>query len=272
MSEAKAKQSLRVPLILSVLVVVLAAVAAAGGLFIPNLYRDNAWVVPQNRGADLVTLVVAVPALFASLVAAGRGSKRAVIVWLGVLGYMLYTYIGATFAFNFNYFYLIYVALLSLSVFAIVTTLANVDVAEFKKRFDTATPRGPIAAFMVLLSIMLFFAYLGQMMPFFTEGTMPDAIVQSGGPTFFVWALDLGFIVPMMIVGSIGLMRRTAVGYLLTGCMLIKAATMGLSLLGMTLFSVLAGTPLDVFFTAIWVFVAVGGLGLSFWFLPHCRG
>jgi hypothetical protein len=31
-------------------IIVLAAIAAAVGLFIPTVYRETAWVVPQNRG------------------------------------------------------------------------------------------------------------------------------------------------------------------------------------------------------------------------------
>jgi hypothetical protein len=46
---------------------------------------------------------------------------------------------------------------------------------------------------------------------------------------------------------------------------------MGLSLLGMTYFSWAAGDKLDLFFTSIWIFVAVGGLSLSAWFLRHCK-
>jgi hypothetical protein len=266
-----ARPSFRTPQTLSILIAMLTALAAACGLFVAGFYRDSAWVVPQNRGADLVTLFVGVPALAITLYAAGRGSVRALITWVGVLGYILYTYIGAAFAFNFNNLFLAYVALVSMSVFALITILTRTDLATLKQSFDDRTPRAPVIAFMVFLSIMLTMAYLGQMMPFFTAGTLPEILVNTGGPTMFVWVLDLGFVVPLMILASIGLWRRTALGYLLTGIVLIKCATMGLSLLGMTYFSWAAGDKLDLFFTSIWIFVAVGGLSLSTWFLRHCK-
>jgi len=46
---------------LTTTIALLATVASAGGLFLPHLYRDNAFVVSAWKGTDLITLVVAVP-------------------------------------------------------------------------------------------------------------------------------------------------------------------------------------------------------------------
>jgi len=53
-----------------------------------------------------VTLVVAIPALAASLILAARGSPRAQITWLGVLGYIFYMYVVYTFDVAFNWLFL----------------------------------------------------------------------------------------------------------------------------------------------------------------------
>jgi hypothetical protein len=45
-------ERLRVAFALSWLIFVLAALAVAVGLLLPGLYRDTAWVVPQNQGAN----------------------------------------------------------------------------------------------------------------------------------------------------------------------------------------------------------------------------
>jgi len=62
-------------------------VASAGGLVIGDLYRDNTWATAGWLGNDLVTLVVAVSLLVAALILAMRGSQRAQLVWLAMLGY-----------------------------------------------------------------------------------------------------------------------------------------------------------------------------------------
>lgn len=48
---------------LGVLALLLAAMAAAAGLLIPELYRDPEEIVRQGRATDLITLAVATPAL-----------------------------------------------------------------------------------------------------------------------------------------------------------------------------------------------------------------
>src|SRR5215208_1522571 len=87
----------RIWLWLTAPIALLLAVAAGSGLFVEGLYRDPPSLVAQAIGQDLVTLVVALPALVISAILASRGSARGHLVWLGVLGYVLYTY--ATYAF-----------------------------------------------------------------------------------------------------------------------------------------------------------------------------
>ena len=86
--------------------IILLAAASAAGLFIPGLYHDTPNWIAQTRGTDLVTLVVAIPALAASLILAARGSPRAQITWLGVLGYIFYMYVVYTFDVAFNWLFL----------------------------------------------------------------------------------------------------------------------------------------------------------------------
>ena len=104
------RNRLRVAYLLTHIVAALAAVASAAGVFVPGLYRDNAWVIPQNQGTDLVTLSIAVPVLLLAARFAVRDSARAAIVWFGVLGYVWYVYTGASFAYALNNVFLFYVA------------------------------------------------------------------------------------------------------------------------------------------------------------------
>lgn len=46
--------------ILSIIIAILAAMAATGGLFLGDMYRDNIFVSSVWRGNDLVTLVVGI--------------------------------------------------------------------------------------------------------------------------------------------------------------------------------------------------------------------
>lgn len=265
-----ASSSARVAYTLTALIVVLAAVAAAGGLFIRGLYREPAEFVPVLQGQDLVTLIAS-PVLAVSLLAAVRGSARARIVWIGLLGYMLYTYIGASLGYRFNQFFLLYVALFSLTIFTLVTAVSCTDVAGLHRRFDASAPRKPVAVFLVMIAVMLAVIELGENIRFLTTGAIPKTITDSGGITNFVYVLDLGIIVPLALLSVTFLWRRAPWGYLLAGVILVKGATMGLALLSMELFSVLAGRGTDGL-EILWAVIAFGSLGMAIWLLRHCRG
>ena len=271
-ADASTSSALRLARRLSIAVIILAAVASAGGLALPAVYRDTAWVVPQNRGADVVTLCVALPSLCIALRAAMRGSVRATIIWFGLLGYVCYVYTGASFAYAFNEFFLIYVALFGLSIAALIAVGRSIDTRAVGRSFDAGTPRWGAIAFAVFLATMLCVLWLGQIVPFFTSGAIPESITLSGGLTMFVYVLDLGVIVPVALVAAAWLRRGLPWGSILMGFILVKAATMGLSLVSMTWFAVRAGQSADLGLAVVWVCIALLGVGMSVWFLQHCRG
>jgi hypothetical protein len=262
--------TLRMAWILTLPIALLAGVAAAAGLFLPGLYREPPAFVPVLQAQDLVTLV-AVPILIGALVAAWRGSARATLVWVGLLGYVFYTYTGAAFAYFFNDFFLIYIALFSLSVFALVAAAAGLDVAALRRRFDGAEPRRAVAAFLVLIALMLGALELRENIQFLATDTLPTIITNSGGVTSFVYVLDLGIIAPLAVLSAVWLWRRAPWGYVLAGFLLIKGVAMGLALLAMDGFSLRAGQPTDGL-EIMWAVIAFGSLGMATWFLRHCRG
>ena len=121
---------------LSAALAILLCVAAVAGLFAPGLYRDAPGWAGQSRGVNLVDLVAGLPTLVASMLLSARGSWRARVVWLGVLGYVLYDEVIFAFEIAFNRLFLAYVALLSLAVFALIALLTHLDLAGLSKRFS----------------------------------------------------------------------------------------------------------------------------------------
>jgi hypothetical protein len=254
---------------LAAVIVPLTVIASSGGLFLPGLYRDPVMFVPVLQGQDLVTLI-AMPFLAGALLLARRGSVRAAIAWIGLLGYVWYTYTGAAVAYYFNSFFLIYVTIFSLSAFALVFALSSIDVDQLGRRFATDTPRKPVAIFLLLIALMLGPLEIAQIVPFIMAGAMPQIIVNSGGVTNFVYVLDLGVIVPLALISAIWLWRRVPWGYVLAGGILTKGTTMGLALLSMDWFSMRSGQPSDGL-ALMWAIIAFGSLGMLVWLLRHYR-
>jgi hypothetical protein len=265
----QAAATVQIAEVLTLFVVLLAAIAAAIGLFIPTVYRDPATITPAMRGQDLVTLLV-VPVLAVTLFAVRRGSSRASLVWIGLLGYMLYTYLGASVAYYFNPIFLLYVALLSLSAFALVFAVIGLNGGTLAAKFDNAMPRWPTIAFMLFIVLMLGAMELAENIQYLNTGELPRIITQTGGVTYYVYALDLGFIVPLAALAAIGVWRRAVWGYVIASYMFIKSISMGLALLAMNLANALANQPTDSM-VGFYAVLALGGLLLGAWFLGYCR-
>jgi hypothetical protein len=256
---------------MTIAIVLLAAVAAGLGLLVPAVYRETAWVVPQNRGQDLVTLL-ALAAMLPVLAAARRGSPRATLIWLGLLGYLAYTYTGAAFAYGFNLLFPVYVALFALTGAALIAGLSGISTADLHAAFGPGTPRRGVAVFLLLMALVLCLLWSSQIIPFYTEGKLPEMIERANTPTVFVYVLDLGVVVPLSVLAAVWLWQDRAWGHVLAGFVLVKAATMGLALLAMTAFVLQAGMAADLTLSAAWIVLAAAGLAMSFWYFRHCAG
>ncbi len=246
--------------VLSVIIAVLATVASAGGLFLGGLYRDNTFVASLWGGNDLVTLVVAVPMLVAALILSMRGSHRALLVWLAMLNYMLYNFAFYLFAAAFNKFFLIYVALFTFSMLALVFGLVNIDVNLIGQRFRSRTPVKWISGYMLLVAIGLSTIYVSQSLHFVATGQLPPIVVKTGHPTSVIFALDLSLLVPVFVIGAVWLWRRRPWGYVLASMSMIKGATYTLVLTVVSLWAAKAGVPGAAAEAPLWLFLTIVGL------------
>jgi hypothetical protein len=82
---------------------------------------------PQARGQDLMTFVIIELLLIVALLAYRKRPIAAVLAWMGALSYVLYTYAMHSYTTYFNALFLVYVALFSASLFALIDLLAHLD-------------------------------------------------------------------------------------------------------------------------------------------------
>lgn len=242
--------------ILSIIIAVLMITASLGGLFLENLYRDNAFIARLWRGNDLVTLTVAAPLLIGSMFLAAQGSSRALLVWFGVLAFTLYNYAFYLFAAAFNWFFWIYVALFSLSIFALIFGLTKIDAEEIGRQFSARAPVRWISGYIVAFSVFMGAMWIVRSLSIFTTGEVPQDIVRTGHPTGIVYALDLSLIVPSMILSAVWLWQRKAWGFIIATMLMIKGFTYPLALVVMSIISTFAGTgydPLTPFYAVLCV-------------------
>jgi hypothetical protein len=252
---------------LSLPIALLLAIAAGGGVFLGDLYRDNPYLVAQAVAQDFISLFIMLPLLVITALLAGRGSVRALLVWLGILVYLVYTYVIAAFAVRFNSFFLVYVALLGFSLYGLIGGLASADHSRIKSCFMETTPVKAISIYMAGLAILLYFLWLSEVIPALISGNVPQSILDNGTPTNSVHVLDMAWILPAFSIAAVGLWRKQALGYTLTGALLSYAVSLILAILSMMVVMNQRGQPIIAPQAVIFVTLFVISLGMLIWFM-----
>ena len=256
---------------LSAPIALLVAIAAGVGFFIEDLYRDTPINAAQAVGQDFITLVVALPVLVISAILAARGSRRAHMVWLGVLVYLVYTYVMYALAIQFNSLFLVYVALLGCSLYALIGGLVTTDFVGIKAHFSRGTPVKAVSIFLAVVAVLFYFLWLSEDIPALLAGEVPQGVIDSEAPTDVVHVLDMVWILPAMVLTAVWLWRGRALGYALAGTLLSFLSLLVLAIISMIVLEVLYGLAAAVGVAVIFGGVFAISLGMLAWYLRGVR-
>ena len=180
-------------------------------------------------------------------------------MWLGILAYVTYTYLYS-FAIVWNGLFLVYVALLSLSGFTLVRALTALDANLFVDQFTDRTPVRSVSTFLWVIGAMLGLMELGQVVPALLTGDVPDVVVKSGHPTGVIYILDLGLVVPLLVLAGHWLRAHRPWGYVAAAILLVNGITVGLGLLSSNLFGYLDSGHTDGPLLGLWALIATASL------------
>jgi hypothetical protein len=240
---------------LVLLLIVLTLTASVGGLFWEGLYRDSEKIQAAWFVNDLVTLIVVLPLMLGAWWQARRRRFTAGLLLNGLLVYLFYNYAFYLFGAVFNAFFLLYVALVAGSFYALMLQLLRIDWGHLQQRVQRLPRVGWVSAFMVFIALPLLLAEGGMVLDATLSGKIPET------PSV-IFALDLSIVVPASLLAGILLWRRTTWGYLLAVLMSVKALTYGIVLTGMTIYIPYAlGGEMDPLLP-FYIFVMLAG-GLS---------
>jgi hypothetical protein len=209
--------------------------ASLSGIFLDTVYaRETKNFAAQGVGQDIANLIAYTLLLFL-MWAAIRGSVRAYLAWLGVLVYSVYSYVIYAFDVKFNALFLVYVAVLGLSIYTLIGGLAAIDPARVKVLFG---PRAPVRSTWIVLvavSVLFYVQWLSEDLPAILGGKTPQSVLDAGLPTSPVHVLDMAVLLPAVLATGVLLARREAWGYYLAPVMLT-----GLVLLAMGIVTLMA--------------------------------
>ncbi len=254
-------------LLLTWVIAPLLAIAARCGIFIHGLYRDTPYFAVQAVAQDFISLTVVLPTVVISAFLARRGSQRALLVWLGALVYLVYSYAIDAFVVRFNSMFLVYVALLGCSLYALIGGLATASVVSIKASFTEHTPIRTVSTFLAMLAVLFYALWLRETVPALLSGAVPPSVQQNGTATNAVHVLDMAWMLPAFLITAITLWRNRALGYVLGSAALSFVTLLALAVLSMVVFFIRVGYPVAVPQVLVFAVVFVLSLGLLFSYL-----
>jgi len=205
-------------------------------------YNDSVSMVPQARAQDLVTLIIGIPLLVISLVFSNRNSLKGKLLLTGTVGYFLYTYTSYSFLVTYNKFFLLYVALMSLSLFCFIFNITSTEFKNIENHFKTNFPKKYIGIFTIIVGVFICFLWLGLIIS--SMDKIPSVLEHY--TTLVIQALDLGIIAPVSIFSGILLLSNKSLGYLLSPVIIIKGATLVLAVSMMAIFMIISGVNVSI--------------------------
>ena len=189
-----------------------------------GIYKnDSVSVVAQGIASDMVTLFLAIPATAIALYLSNKNSFRAQLTLTGLIGYFLYTYTSYTFLWSYNPLFIVYTLLMSLSLFAFIIAMTSFNLTTITHRFSDKFPIRLISGYLIAISILLSLLWLGKLAPTF-GGAVPVGLEHY--TTLVIQGMDLGFIVPAGLITAYLLIKRKALGYLLSSVLIVKGIAM----------------------------------------------
>jgi len=218
-SDVRAR-GLAVPLVVSVPLAAVTGGAAAVTFFVPGILRGTAVMNGSAHGTALVMLLVAVPTLLAGAVRGSRGSTRGLFAWLGATGYLAYNALLLLLATPFNRLFLLYEAVLGLSLAVLWLLVARVDRRDLAARLQLA-PARVLAAFIATVVVLNTAAWLRDVVPATIAGRDLTSMAGSGLTTNPLYVFDLAVWLPLAATAGVWLWRRRPAGYLVGGAFLV---------------------------------------------------
>jgi hypothetical protein len=217
---------------LSIMAVILAMAGSVIALAVGSIYAGlTPTFLPQALAQDTANLALASPALLILAALALRSSLRAYLLWLGVLTFTVYNYVIYAFSIPFGPLFLLWVAVLGLSIYALIGGVTAVDHRAVAARFESRRVVVAVAWFLIVTAILFALLWLSEDVPALLAGSRPQSLADMGLPTNPVHILDLGFFLPAVIVTGALLLKRTAFAYTVAPAMIVFLLLTGVPIL-----------------------------------------
>jgi hypothetical protein len=226
-------------------VLVLMAAAAVGGIHYQAVVYPTDELAQAFVPTDVTIASIGLPMLLGSLWLTCRGRLLGLLLWPGALFFVLYNYLAYVFAMPLSLAFLLHLALVGLSAYALMILLASVDGEAVRLRLTGIVPDRLAAGVLGALGLLFFLRSIGVLVGAATGATPITETEAAVTLSDFLTA-------PAWVLCSVLLWRRQELGYV-TGLGLLFQASM--LFVGLILFLCLRPLMTATAFSAIDVIV-----------------
>jgi hypothetical protein len=218
-------------------------VSSAYGLLADDPYRSlPEATVLGAKGQDVVSLLAAV--VLVALALPARLTPTRFLAWVGVLGYVVYSYAIYLVGVPMNRVFLVYVVLESVALAALLAGLWHLASMRWSPRASPRLRRGT-GWMLVVVAVLFAGLWLSTLLPFALGGSPPDP-EGVGGTPYPVFVLDLVVVLPAIAAIGVLLLRAHPLGAPLAMVALIKIVTLFVALWAGPVYALLTDGPVDL--------------------------
>ncbi len=148
---------------LSVVAAVLAIAGSVTAVAVKSIYAPlPPAFLTEALAQDLVNLAIVSPLWLVLAWLALRGSLRAYLLWLGILAFTVYNYVIYTLAIPFGSLFLLWVAVLGLSLWALIGGITSIDYELVAASFTNRHAAKAVAFFSIITALLFSLLWLSE--------------------------------------------------------------------------------------------------------------
>jgi hypothetical protein len=212
------KEKIKTLQVLAVLITISALVASITGIIFPDSYKPIVLdkEMPFVFAQDIISFIASV-LLFITFLGKKRNVKLDMIR-IGTIGYLFYVYGQYAMGTVYNYYYFLYLFIFGLSVFYFINAFVGIEYEKLEFTMPKSL-RIVIAGYCAIMPVFFAPQWIIELWHYIQNYSRPGA----GGLTFnyYVYILDLCFVLPVCAVASVFLSQKKIMGFLLGGILSI---------------------------------------------------
>lgn len=157
------------------------------------------------------------------------------LIWSGVIFYLVYSYVIYCFSLHFNFLFLVYCFILGLSFYSFIYFIMSNINEPITDGYNINVPIKTTSIFFIIIAIIFYSLWLTEIISTLIKNEIPKSITDNGTVTNPVHLLDLSIVLPLLFITAILLLKKKLLGFLLAPAMLVFCILMSLAIGGMVI-------------------------------------